>query len=155
MGQDDLAPLVPPQDTRHHHVDSRARGLVRVVNHRLWEVDVDQVRVDGVSGVHEDDGALGVQMLPDLFKVRVAQVVVVSSVAGEEGHAVCSQLVERAVHLDEGGVGVVQDRGQRGEEAVPAWTVGVSDLGGGVVDLAGEGDCGGARGDCYAWSGQG
>lgn len=150
MGQDDLAPSVPPHDTRHYHVDGRARGLVWVVNHRLRQVRIHQPRVDGVCGVHKHDSGLGVQVPPDLFKVRVAQVVVVGAVAREERDAVGAQLVERAVDFGQGGVGV-EERGQRGEEAVAAGA-GVADPGGGVVDVAGEGDGVGARGDGHAWS---
>ena len=152
--EDDPAPSIPPQDPAHHHVDGRARGLVRVVDHRLREVGVREPRVRGVGGVHEDDGGLGVQVLPDRFEIGVAQIVVGGTVAREERDAVRAQLVEGAVHLREGGARGVQDGGQSGEEAVAA-RVGVTDAGGGVVDLAGETDGVGARGDCHAWSCEG
>ena len=155
VGKDDAAPSVPAHDARHDHVDRRARRLVRVIDDGEREAGVDTARVDGVGRVHEDDGALGVEVPPDAVEVPVAEVVVVGPVAREEGDAVGAQVVQGAVRFGEGGVRFVEDGGEGGEEAVAAGGVGVADLGGGVVDAAGEVDGGGAGGDGHAGGGQG
>lgn len=68
VGQDDLAPSIPPHDARHGHVDARPHRLVGVVNHRQRQVGVDGARVGGVGRLHEDDGPLRVEPAPERFK---------------------------------------------------------------------------------------
>nr|ANO42000.1 hypothetical protein A8713_032580 [Streptomyces sp. SAT1] len=81
----------------------------------------------------EDDGAAPVEVLPERFEARVAEVDAV--VVALHGHAVGAQHVERVRDLRERAVHVGQ--GQGGEETGPV-RVGGADPGAGLVDLAGQ-----------------
>ena len=137
--EDDLAAGVGAQGVVDDEVHCRPARLVRVVEHRLGQGFVDQVRIDWVGGVDEDDGFAPAEFGPDGLEVWVAEVVVVGAVAGEEGDAVGVEDVEHVCDLFEAGFGV-EERGDGTEDTV-AFGVVVAELGDVVVQLAGEGGC--------------
>lgn len=75
------------------------------------------MRIDGVGRVDEDDGVASVQFFPDGGVLRVAEVLVLDAVAGEEGDAVGVEGVEGVFDFGESALRVEQV-GHGGEEAV-------------------------------------
>ena len=112
---------------------------MRVINHRQRQARVHKARVNAVGRVDKNHRRFRIQMPPYGVEVGVAEVVVASAVAGEEGDSVCFQHIEASVDFgDDGGGGVGEERGHGGEEAVLAG-VGVADEGCGVVGFLGKG----------------
>lgn len=118
VGEDDLAVGRDRVEcVRQDQVHRRPPRFVRVVEHGLREVRVDQVRVDPVRRVHKHHGLAPVQLGPHAPEVGVPQIVVVAPVAGEQDDPVRVQLVQGIRDLLKHTSGV-EEGGHRCEEAV-------------------------------------
>jgi hypothetical protein len=132
--QDHLAVRVVALRVRQDQVHGRPRRLVRVVDHGLQQGRIRKVRVDGVRGMHEDDGLAPVELRPDGRERLAAQIVVARSVSREDRHTVRLERVERVGDLSQRALRVEQRR-QRGEEAVSRRVL-VAQPGGVLVHLS-------------------
>lgn len=112
--QDDFAIGDLAHAAAGEQIHGRATSLVRVVPHGLRQVQVDQVQVNRVGGVDEDDGLAGIEVLPDGRESRVAEIVVVFTVASHQDDSVCLERVKGIVQLldDQFGVKKRRDRGK-------------------------------------------
>ncbi len=88
VGEDDFHRGVVADDVVEDHVHSGSAGFVGEIEEGGDEAGVYGFRVGGRGGMDEDDGRAFFQFGPEGEEVGVAEVVVVGSIAGEEGDAV-------------------------------------------------------------------
>lgn len=118
MGEDDFHRRVVADDVIEDQVHGRAAGFVRVVEKGGGEDGIYGFGVGGGGGVDEDDGGAFFELGPEGEEVGVAEVVVVGSVAGEQGDAVGVEGVEGVGEFVDGSGEGFRGVGDAGEEAV-------------------------------------
>ena len=118
VGEDDFNGGVVPDDVVEDHVHGCAAGFVGVIEEGGDEDGIYGFGVGGGRGVDEDDGGAFFEFSPEGEEVGVAEVVVVVSIAGEEGNAVGVEGVEGVCEFVDGGGEGFGGVGNAGEETV-------------------------------------
>ena len=118
MGEDDFHGRVVADDVVEDHVHGRAAGFVWKIEEGGDEAGVYGFGMGGGGGMDEGNGGAFFEFGPEGEKVGVAEVVVVVSVAGEEGHAVGVEGVEGVSDFVDGGGEGFGGVGDAGEETI-------------------------------------
>jgi len=79
---------------REHEIHRRFRRFLRIIKDRLWEGTVDEMGINRMCRVYEHDCVSSIQSFPDGFEVRMAQIMIIVAVTGEQCYAVGFECVE-------------------------------------------------------------
>src|SRR6202022_749436 len=97
MREDDVGSRIPVHDAVQHELDSRSRGIERVVDERAGDASY---RRQGQCGMNEHDGLASIEFRPQWLEGRIAEVIF--AIVAKENHTIGPQDVERIFEFCKG-----------------------------------------------------
>ena len=149
MGEDHLTASETAHDSTHDEVCRGSAGFVGIVNDRLRQFGVDEIRVYSVGWVYEDDTAAAVKLFPQRKEIRVSEIAIGCAVAGVKCDSIGLELVQGVGQFFESGRKVVGQGWQCCEEPKLLGT-GIANSGRMLIDGSGKLRGGSAFENCAA-----